>query len=58
MNREHPDVQAGFRKAEEPEMKLPAFIGSHKKGLNDPDNHDDVVTLLEPDIWSVKSGGP
>ena len=30
----------------------------HKKGLNDPDNHDDVVTLLEPDIWSVKSGGP
>ena len=26
----------------------------HKKGLNDPDNHDDVVTLLEPDIWSVK----
>ena len=30
----------------------------YKKGLNDPDNHDDVVTLLEPDIWSVKSGGP
>ena len=22
----------------------------YKKGLNDPDNHDDVVTYLEPDI--------
>ena len=30
----------------------------YKKGLNDPDNHDDVATLLEPDIWSMKSGGP
>ena len=27
-----------------------------KKGLNDPDNHDCVVTHLEPDIleWEVK----
>ena len=22
----------------------------YKKGLNDPDNHDDVITNLEPDI--------
>ena len=22
----------------------------HKKGLNDPDNHDGVITHLEPDI--------
>ena len=22
----------------------------YKKGLNDPDNHDDVVTYLEPEI--------
>ena len=29
-----------------------------KKDLNDPDNHDGVVTHLEPDIWSVKSSGP
>ena len=28
MNRELPDVQAGFRKAEEPEIKLPVSIGS------------------------------
>ena len=31
MNRELPDVQAGFRKAEEPEIKWPAFLGSSKK---------------------------
>ena len=29
--RELPDVQAGFRKAEEPEMKLPTSAGSWKK---------------------------
>ena len=33
----------------------------HKKGLNDPDNHDCVVTHLEPDIlqcevkWALRS---
>ena len=28
----------------------------YKKGLHDPDNHDDVITHLEPDIleWEVK----
>ena len=31
MNRELPDVQDGFRKAEEPEIKLPTFTGSWKK---------------------------
>ena len=31
MNRELPDVQAGFRKAEEPEIKLPTSAGSLKK---------------------------
>ena len=31
VNRELPDVQAGFRKAEEPEIKLPTFTGSLKK---------------------------
>ena len=28
VNQELPDVQAGFRKAEEPEVKLPTSIGS------------------------------
>ena len=31
MNSELPDVQAGFRKAEEPETKLPKSVGSLKK---------------------------
>ena len=30
----------------------------HRKALNDRVNHNDVVTHLEPDIWSVKSSGP
>lgn len=30
----------------------------HKKGLNDQNNHDGVVTHLEPDILIVKSSGP
>ena len=34
MNRELPDVQAGFRKAEEPEIKLPSSIGSLKEQEN------------------------
>ena len=31
MNRELPDVQAGFKKAEGPEIKLPTSAGSSKK---------------------------
>ena len=31
VNHELPDVQAGFKKAEEPEIKLPTFAGSSKK---------------------------
>ena len=31
VNRELPDVQAGFRKSEEPEIKLPTSSGSSKK---------------------------
>ena len=31
MNRELPDVQAGFRKAEEPEIKLPTSTRSWEK---------------------------
>ena len=28
------------------------------KDLNNPDNHDGVITYLEPDIRKVKSSGP
>ena len=30
----------------------------YKKDLHDPDNHDGVITHLEPDSWNVKSSGP
>ena len=30
----------------------------YKKDLHDPDNHDAVITHLEPDIMDVKSSGP
>ena len=30
----------------------------YKQGLNDPDNHNGVVTHLESESWSVKSSGP
>ena len=30
----------------------------HKEDIQDPDNHDGVITHLEPDIWNVKSSGP
>ena len=31
VNHEFPGIQAGFRKAEEPEIKLPTSAGSRKK---------------------------
>ena len=30
----------------------------YKKDLHDPDNHDGVLTHLEPDILECKSSGP
>ena len=30
----------------------------YKKELHNPDNHDGVITDLEPDSWNVKSSGP
>ena len=30
----------------------------YKKDLRDPDNHDGLITHLEPDIWNAKSGWP
>ena len=34
MNQELPDVQAGFKKVKEPEIKSPTFIGSLRKPGN------------------------
>ena len=30
----------------------------YKKDLHDPNNHDGVITHLDPDILNVKSTGP
>ena len=30
----------------------------YKKELHNPDNHDGVITHLEPISWNVKSSGP
>ena len=30
----------------------------YKKDLHDSDNHDGVITHLEPDIWNMNSRGP
>ena len=32
--------------------------GLHKKDLHDPDDHDGVITHLEPDSLKVQSNGP
>ena len=29
----------------------------YKRNIYDPDNHEGVITHLEPDIWSAKSNG-
>ena len=29
----------------------------YKKRSNEPDNHDDVITDLEPEFWIAKSNG-
>ena len=38
MNHELPDVQAGFRKGREPEIKLPSSIG-HRKSKRGPEKY-------------------
>ena len=30
----------------------------YKRDLHDPDNHNGVITHLEPTSWNVKSSGP
>ena len=40
----------GQTEAEEIKKRWQEYIELYKKDLNDPDNHDCVVTHLEPDI--------
>ena len=41
---------------EENKKRWQEYIELYKKGLNEPDNHDGVITHLESDIleWEVK----
>ena len=48
-----------LRKAEDIKKRWQEYTEElYKKDLHDPDNHDGVITHLEPDIWNVKSSGP
>ena len=59
MNCELPDVQAGFRKAEEPETKLLTSIGSSKKQENfRKTSTSALLTMLKPlTVWITVNCG-
>ena len=44
--------------AENIKKRWQQYTELYKKDLHGPDNHDGVITHLEPDIWNVKSSGP
>ena len=46
-----------LREAEDIKKRLQEYIEElYKKDLNDPDNHDGVITHLEPDILGCEVG--
>ena len=53
MNREFPAFQAGLKKAEEPEIKLPTSIGSSKKQESSRKTSiSAILTILKPlTVW-------
>ena len=44
--------------AEDIKKRWQEYRDLYEKDLHDPDNHDGVITDLEPDIGSVRSSGP
>ena len=54
VNHELPDVQAGFRKAEEPEIKLPTSTGSSKKQESSRKTLTSVYWLCQS-LWKCGS---
>ena len=44
--------------AEDIKKRWQKYTELYKKDLQDRDNHDGVITDLEPDILDVKSSGP
>ena len=59
MNHELPDFQAGFRKAEEPEVKLPTSVGSSKKQESSRKTSiSDLLTMPKPfTVWITTNCG-
>ena len=43
---------------EDIKKKWQEYTELYKKDLNDPDNHDDLITHLESDILESKASGP
>ena len=58
-NRELPDVRAGFRKAEEPDIKLPTSVGSSKKQQSSRKTSISVLlTIPKPfTVWIIINCG-
>ena len=44
--------------AEDIKKRWQEYTELYKRDLNDPDNHDGVITHLEPDTWNMNSSGP
>ena len=59
VNCELPDVQAGFRKAEEPEIKLPTSTGSQRKQENarKASTLASLTTLKPLTVWITTNCG-
>ena len=56
MNLELPDVQSGFRKVEEPVIKLPGSIGSEKKQKNSIKASTSAsLSMLKPLVVWIKT---
>ena len=58
VNHELPDVQAGFRKGEEPEIKLPISVGSSKKqdSSKKKTSASALLTMPKP-LWTTTNSG-
>ena len=44
--------------AEDIKKRWQGYRELYKKDLHDPDNHDGVITHLEPTSWNMKTSGP
>ena len=43
--------------AEDTKKTQQEYTELYKKDLHDPDNHNGVITHLEPEFWNAKSSG-